>query len=221
MLVCYSLYLLGIIIAIATAYILAKIDGSKGDRALLIELPEYKSPNARTIAIYVWEKIKDYLTKAGTVIFVASVIMWSILNFGPQGYVTDISQSFGSIVGRAIVPVFRPAGLGYWQIIVALIAGIAAKEVVVSSCSVLFGIQNITTGHGMDMMVSSLASMGFGAVNAYALMVFCLLYIPCTATIAAIHRELGSLKATLGILLFQLVTAWGMSCIVYQVGILF
>lgn len=221
MLVCYSLYLLGIVIAIATAYILAKIDGSKGDRALLIELPEYKSPNARTIAIYVWEKIKDYLTKAGTVIFVASVIMWSILNFGPQGYVTDISQSFGSIVGRAIVPVFRPAGLGYWQIIVALIAGIAAKEVVVSSCSVLFGIQNITTGHGMDMMVSSLASMGFGAVNAYALMVFCLLYIPCTATIAAIHRELGSLKATLGILLFQLVTAWGMSCIVYQVGILF
>lgn len=221
MLVCYSLYLLGIIIAIATAYILAKIDGSKADRALLIELPEYKSPNARTIAIYVWEKIKDYLTKAGTVIFVASVIMWSILNFGPQGYVTDISQSFGSIVGRAIVPVFRPAGLGYWQIIVALIAGIAAKEVVVSSCSVLFGIQNITTGHGMDMMVSSLASMGFGAVNAYALMVFCLLYIPCTATIAAIHRELGSLKATLGILLFQLVTAWGMSCIVYQVGILF
>ena len=221
MLVCYSLYLLGIVIAIATAYILAKIDGSKADRALLIELPEYKSPNARTIAIYVWEKIKDYLTKAGTVIFVASVIMWSILNFGPQGYVTDISQSFGSIVGRAIVPVFRPAGLGYWQIIVALIAGIAAKEVVVSSCSVLFGIQNITTGHGMDMMVSSLASMGFGAVNAYALMVFCLLYIPCTATIAAIHRELGSLKATLGILLFQLVTAWGMSCIVYQVGILF
>lgn len=221
MLVCYSLYLLGIIIAIATAYILAKIDGSKADRALLIELPEYKSPNARTIAIYVWEKIKDYLTKAGTVIFVASVIMWSILNFGPHGYVTDISQSFGSIVGRAIVPVFRPAGLGYWQIIVALIAGIAAKEVVVSSCSVLFGIQNITTGHGMDMMVSSLASMGFGAVNAYALMVFCLLYIPCTATIAAIHRELGSLKATLGILLFQLVTAWGMSCIVYQVGILF
>ncbi len=221
MLVCYSLYLLGIIVAIVTAYILAKIDGSKADRALLIELPEYKSPNTRTIAIYVWEKIKDYLTKAGTVIFVASVIMWVLLNFGPHGYVTDISQSFGSIVGKAIVPVFRPAGLGYWQIIVALIAGIAAKEVVVSSCSVLFGIQNITTGHGMDLMVTSLASIGFGAANAYALMVFCLLYIPCTATIATIYRELGSLKATMGILLFQLAAAWGMSCIVYQIGILF
>lgn len=221
MLVCYSLYLLGIVVAIATAYVLAKIDGSRADRALLIELPEYKSPNARTIAIYVWEKVKDYLTKAGTVIFIASVIMWVILNFGPHGYVSDIGQSFGSIVGKAIVPVFRPAGLGYWQIIVALIAGIAAKEVVVSSCSVLFGIQNITTGHGMDMMVASLASLGFGAANAYALMVFCLLYIPCTATIATIHRELGSLKTTIGILLFQLAVAWGMSCIVYQIGMLF
>ena len=80
MLVCYSMYLLGILIAIGIAYILSKIDGSKAEHALMIELPEYKSPNARTIAIYVWQKIKDYLTKAGTVIFIASVIMWGILN---------------------------------------------------------------------------------------------------------------------------------------------
>ena len=141
----------------------------------MIELPEYKSPNAHTIAIYVWQKIKDYLTKAGTVIFVASVIMWILLNFGPQGYVTDISQSFGSMIGKAIVPLFKPTGLGYWQIIVALIAGIAAKEVVVSSCSVLFGIQNITTAGGMDAMVATLGAIGFGPANAYAMMVFCLL----------------------------------------------
>lgn len=219
--VCYSMYLLGIVIAIATAYILSKLDGSKAEHALLIELPEYKSPNARTIGIYVWEKIKDYLTKAGTVIFIASVIMWGILNFGPHGYVTDISQSFGSVIGKAVVPFFKPAGLGYWQIIVALIAGIAAKEVVVSSCSVLFGIQNITTAHGMDAMVATLASMGFGAANAYALMVFCLLYVPCTATIATIHRELKSWKSTFGIILFQLGMAWVMSVIVYHIGMLF
>lgn len=217
MLVCYSMYLLGIIVAITTAFILSKIDGSKAEHALLIELPEYKSPNARTIAIYVWEKIKDYLSKAGTVIFAASVIMWVILNFGPHGYVSDISQSFGSVIGKAIVPVFRPAGLGYWQIIVALIAGIAAKEVVVSSCSVLFGIQNITTANGMNAMVSTLGALGFGAANAYALMVFCLLYVPCTATIATIHRELKSWKSTLGILLFQLAVAWSISCIVFQI----
>ena len=211
MLVCYSMYLLGIVVAITTAYILSKIDGSKAEHALLIELPEYKSPNARTIFIYVWEKIKDYLTKAGTVIFVASVIMWALLNFGPHGYVTEISQSFGSLAGKAIVPLFRPAGLGYWQIIVALIAGIAAKEVVVSSCSVLFGIQNVTTAGGMDAMVATLGSLGFGAANAYALMVFCLLYVPCTATIATIHRELKSWKQTVGILCFQILVAWGMS----------
>lgn len=220
MLVCYSMYLLGIVIAIGTAYILSKLDGSKAEHALLIELPEYKSPNARTIAIYVWQKVKDYLTKAGTVIFIASVIMWVILNFGPQGYVTDISNSFGSLIGKAIVPIFTPVGLGYWQIIVALIAGIAAKEVVVSSCSVLFGIQNITTAHGMDAMVATLGTMGFGAANAYALMVFCLLYVPCTATIATMHRELKSWKSTLGIILFQLCTAWATSFLVYHIGLL-
>src|SRR5699024_8975007 len=148
MIACYSMYLLGIVVAILTAYILSKIDGSRAEHALLIELPEYKAPNARTIAVYVWEKIKDYLTKAGTVICLASIVRWLLLNFGSSGYVTDISDSFGAMIGRVAVPFFRPLGLGYWQIIVALIAGIAAKEVVVSSCSVLFGIQNITTSHG-------------------------------------------------------------------------
>ena len=221
MLACYSMYLLGIIVAIATAYVLSKIDGSKAEHALLIELPEYKSPNARTIAVYVWEKVKDYLTKAGTVIFLASIIMWILLNFGTTGFVTDISDSFGSLIGKAIVPVFAPLGLGYWQIVVALISGIAAKEVVVSSCSVLFGIQNITTSHGMESFVALLAGMGFGAANAYSLMVFCLLYVPCTATIATINREVGSKKTTIAIIVYQLVTAWVVSFIVYHIAGLF
>ena len=221
MLVCYSMYLLGIVIAILTAYILSKIDGSKAEHALLIELPEYKTPNARTIAVYVWEKVKDYLTKAGTIIFFASIVMWLLLNLGPSGFVTDITQSFGAVIGRAIVPFFKPLGLGYWQIVVALISGIAAKEVVVSSCSVLFGIQNITTAHGMDSFVALLGTMGFGAANAYVLMVFCLLYVPCTATIATIHREVGSAKVTAGIVLFQLAVAWGVSFLAFHAAGLF
>lgn len=221
MLVSYSMYLLGILVAITTAFILSKFDGSKAEHALLIELPEYKSPNARTIAIYVWEKVKDYLTKAGTVIFVASVILWVLLNFGTSGYVTDISDSFGSMLGKAVVPVFTPLGLGYWQIVVALIAGIAAKEVVVSSCSVLFGVQNITTTDGMSAMVTTLGALGFGAANAYALMVFCLLYIPCTATIATINREVESKKLTALIIFFQFAVAWVMSFLVYHIGLLF
>ena len=221
MLACYSMYLLGIVIAILTAYIISKIDGSKAEHALLIELPEYKAPNARTIAVYVWEKVKDYLTKAGTVIFFASIVMWLLLNVGPSGFVTDITESFGAVIGKAIVPFFKPLGLGYWQIVVALISGIAAKEVVVSSCSVLFGIQNITTSHGMDSFVAALGAMGFGAANAYALMVFCLLYVPCTATIATIHREVGSAKVTAGIVLFQLAVAWVVSFIAFHVAGLF
>ena len=221
MLACYSMYLLGIVIAILTAYIISKIDGSKAEHALLIELPEYKAPNARTIAVYVWEKVKDYLTKAGTVIFFASIVMWLLLNVGPSGFVTDITESFGAVIGKAIVPFFKPLGLGYWQIVVALISGIAAKEVVVSSCSVLFGIQNITTSHGMDSFVAALGAMGFGAANAYALMVFCLLYVPCTATIATIHREVGSTKVTAGIVLFQLAVAWVVSFIAFHVAGLF
>ena len=216
MLACYSMYLLGIVIAILTAYIISKIDGSKAEHALLIELPEYKAPNARTIAVYVWEKVKDYLTKAGTVIFFASIVMWLLLNVGPSGFVTDITESFGAVIGKAIVPFFRPLGLGYWQIVVALISGIAAKEVVVSSCSVLFGIQNITTAHGMDSFVATLGAMGFGAANAYALMVFCLLYVPCLATLATVKRETGSWKWTGLMVCVQLLIAWLMAFLVFR-----
>lgn len=220
MLVCYSLYLLGIVVAIAVSFIVSKLDGSKAEQTLLIELPEYKSPNAHTIFIYVWEKVKDYLSKAGTVIFIASIVMWGIMNLGPHGVVSDISESFGSIIGKAIEPVFAPVGLGYWQIIVALISGIAAKEVVVSSCSVLFGIANITTAAGMSSMVEVLGSMGFTAINAYALMVFCLLYVPCMATMATIHREVGKMRITIAFAAFQLVTAWVFAFLVYHIGLL-
>ena len=107
------------------------------------------------------------------------------------------------------------------QIVVALISGIAAKEVVVSSCSVLFGIANITGDAGMSSLAGLLGSMGFGPANAYAMMVFCLLYVPCTATIATMNREVGSRKITALFVLYQLLTAWMMSVLVYQVGLLF
>lgn len=221
MLVCYSMYIIGILTAIIIAFVLSKIDHSKAEHTLLIELPEYKSPNPRTIGIYVWEKVKDYLGKAGTVIFIASVIMWFLLNFGPSGYVTNISQSFGSYIGQVAVPLFKPLGLGYWQIVVALIAGIAAKEVVVSSCSVLFGIQNITSSQGMDAFIATLGAMGFGAANAYSLMVFCLLYVPCTAAMATIYKEVKNLRITISFVAFQLLVAWGMSFLIYEIASLF
>ncbi|EOS40750.1 ferrous iron transporter B [Lachnospiraceae bacterium M18-1] len=214
---CFSMYLIGILAAVVSARILFRLDYHGTDHMLLIELPKYQFPDAGSIMMYVREKVKDYLTKAGTVIFLASVVMWFLLNFGAEGYVTDMSRSFGAVIGKCITPVFEPAGLGYWQIIVALISGIAAKEVVVSGCGLLFGIANITTGSGMEGFAHVLEEMGFGMPNAYALMTFCLLYVPCTAAIAAIRKETESGKITAAIVLFQTAAAWVVSVISYQV----
>ena len=216
MLAAYSMYVIGLFVAIFSAWIIHRRNKGESTYSLLIELPEYKAPSGRTVAIYVWEKVKDYLTRAGTIIFLASIIMWFILNFGPHGYTTDISASFGSIAGRVIVPFFKPIGLGYWQIVVALIAGISAKEVVVSSCSVLFGIGNITSEAGMAALSGTLGSMGFTALNAFSMMTFCLLYVPCIAALATIKRESGSGKFTALCVVFQIAVAWVVSVQVLQ-----
>lgn len=213
-----SMYILGLLVAITVAKIMSLPEKKKKENSLLIELPEYKSPALRTVAIYVWEKIKDYLSKAGTVIFIASIILWFVLNVGPHGMTKDMSESFGAYIGKVIVPVLRPCGLGLWQIAVALIAGIAAKEVVVSSMSVLFGIGNVTNAAGMAGLATLLSGEGFTALNAYALMVFVLLYVPCAATLGAIRSETKSTKMMLFAAVFQLATAWVVSALVYNIG---
>lgn len=221
MLAAFSMYLLGLFIAIVVAFVMNKLNKKSGMSPLLIELPEYKTPNLRTIVIYVWDKVKDYLTKAGTTIFIASILIWFILNFGITGKVEDMSVSFGATIGKWLTPILAPAGLGMWQIVLALFSGLAAKEVVVSSFSVLFGIANINSMPGMNSLVEILAGSGFGPLNAYALMVFCLLYTPCVATIAVIKRELKSTKWTIFTILFQLFIAWLAATLIFQIGSLF
>lgn len=213
-----SMYVIGMVVAIMVALVIHRVETHTAHQNLLIELPEYKTPNARTIAVYVWEKVKDYLTKAGTTIFIASIIIWFLLNFGVHGMVTDISDSFGAILGHWLEPILAPAGLGMWQIGVALISGISAKEVVVSSFCVLFGIGNVNSAAGMMSLTSQLADVGFGPLNAYCMMIFCLLYVPCAATIGTIKRETGSWKFTLKMILFQILVAWGVATVIYQIG---
>lgn len=220
-LIALSMYVIGLAIAIIISLIIGKTQKQKNSHCLLIELPEYKSPNPHTIIIYVWEKVKDYLVKAGTTIFIASIILWGVLNFGPHGMVSDMSESFAAGIGHIIAPVLKPAGLGYWQVAVALISGIAAKEVVVSSCSVLFGIANINSAAGMSAMSAALGGMGFGALNAYTMMIFCLLYVPCAATLATIKKETNSWKWFGLAIVFQLAVAWIVSTIIFQIGSLF
>lgn len=216
--VAFSMYVIGIVTAILAAVGMRILGGKKKISTLLIELPEYKSPNLRSIFLYAWEKVRDYLSKAGTTIFIASVVMWFILNFNYSGMASDISASFGAQLGRMFSPLLSPAGLGYWQIAVALLSGIAAKEVVISSMSVLYGISNISSAAGMETMVRLLGGAGFHAVNAYALMIFCLLYTPCIATVAMIARETNSVKWAAFSVVFQLVIAWSAAVAVYQLG---
>ncbi len=213
----FSMYILGILVAIGVAAAMHLMDMHKAHEPnyLLIELPEYKLPDARTVGIYMWEKVKDYLVKAGTTIFIATLIIWVLLHVGPTGYVDgeEMEYGFAGYIGRFLSPAFGVIGLGFWQIVVALIAGISAKEVVVSSCAVLLG-----AAQGSEAFTGALTAIGFGPLNAVCLMVFCLLYIPCVATLATIRKESKSRLWTGFTALFQLVVAYVITLIVYQTG---
>ena len=219
----FSFYIIGMAVAIVTALVMSRIRKEHTNNSLLIELPEYKRPNARTVGIYVWNKLKDYLTKAGTTIFIASIVIWFVLNFGVSGMVDNSADSFGAMIGRLLVPLLAPAGLGMWQIAVALISGISAKEVVVSSFSVLFGVSNTNSAAGMASIVANVQAQNpaFGPLNAYCLMLFCLLYVPCVAAVATIRKESGSWKFTGRLMAFQVLLAWLAAVAVFQIGSLF
>lgn len=221
--VAFSLYVVGMAVAILAALVYNRLTKGRENDSLLIELPEYKRPNARTIRIYVWNKLKDYLSKAGTTIFVASIAIWFLLNFGITGMVENPADSFGAVIGKLFAPLLAPAGLGMWQIGVALLSGISAKEIVVSSFAVLFGVSNANSSAGMAAVVANIHAVNpaFGPLNAYCLMLFCLLYVPCVATIATIKKESGSTRFTLKMIAFQMFLAWGVSTLVFQIGSLF
>ena len=216
--VSFSMYVLGILVALATAFIANLFDKKKNKNNLLIELPEYKRPNLRSIRIYVWNKVKDYLTKAGTTIFIASIIVWFALNIGPTGFVGEPADSFAAIVAKVIAPALKPCGLNMWEVVVALFAGISAKEVVVTSFTVLFS--NAVNGASLYDSIKSVYP-SFTAANALALMVFCLLYTPCLATIATIKKESESIKFTLLSMLFQIGVAFAMSTLIFNIARLF
>ena len=211
--VALGMYVIGIAISLILGIITKRIEKSPKREELIIELPEYKIPDYNSIKIYVIEKIKDYINKAGTIIFISSIILWGILNIGKTGFVENPEESFGAIIGKLLIPIFKPTGLGYWQIIVALISGLIAKEVVVSSINVLYGINAVSQNYEL---YNILMLESFSKINAFCLMLFCLLYVPCIATIATIHSETKSTKFTIKLICFQLLMAWTVTTITYQ-----
>lgn len=221
-LVAFGMYLLGIIVALLTLLILHVTDGKRSTRAeeeasLLIELPDYKMPDAHSIWMYMWDKVKDYLIRAGTVIFLASIAIWLLLHTGPLGYVEEeYASSFAGMIGHAVAPVLAPFGCGDWRFAVALLAGVSAKEVIVSSLSVLFGISGVA---GPLTWHQAFAAISFGPANALGFLTFCLLYVPCIATLAVIASESKSSKFTVATIIFNLVVAWVIAVLVYVIAL--
>ena len=135
-----GLYVLGVLAALGTAWAAWKAGREEPyEDILLMELPEYRWPDLGTVVSCAWERVRDYLEKAGTTIFLASLVLWFFLHLGPQGAAWDVSESFAAVLGRGLAPVLVPAGLGAWQTAVALLTGLSAKEVVVSSFFILYG----------------------------------------------------------------------------------
>lgn len=205
-LVMIVLYFLGIAMAIFSGLVLRKTIFKGEAVPFVMELPNYRMPGAKNVTLLLWEKAKDFLQRAFTVIFVATVIIWFLQNFDLQlNPVEDSHRSMLAMLAGWMSPIFAPLGFGDWKITTALISGFMAKESVVSTLSVLFGSTAAITSW-------------LTPLTAFTLLVFCLLYTPCVAAIATIKRELNGLWA-LGVVIFQCALAWLVAFIVRMIGL--
>ena len=202
-----SLYVFGIVMGIIMALIFKKT-AFKGEAVpFVMELPNYRMPGLKNVGHLLWDKAKDFLQRAFTVIFIATIVIWFLQNFDTSLNMTTNSQnSILALVAGVLAPVFAPVGFGDWRIVIALISGFMAKESVVSSLTVLFG--------STAALQSSISLPG-----AAALLVFCLLYTPCVAAIASVKRELGGKWAT-AMVIGQCVIAWIAAFAVYHIAML-
>ncbi|MEG6617000.1 ferrous iron transport protein B [Peptococcaceae bacterium 1198_IL3148] len=215
-----SLYLLGIVIAIAMGLIFKSTILKGESEPFLMELPPYRIPTLRTVLIQTWEKGKGFLVKAGTIIFSMSVVIWLLSSYNFSGP-AEINESILATIGKIIGPIFTLHGFGSWEAGVAVITGILAKEAVVSTLGVLYGVAEVAE----EAVVAATQLQGtigatFTSLSAYAFMVFVLLYTPCMAVIGTFKKELGSWKWTIFAAAYPFVLAWLISLIIYQGGLL-
>jgi len=215
-LVVFGLYLLGPVMAIISGLILKRSVFQGEPAPFLLELPPYRMPTLQNIWLHVWERVRDFLTRAGTVIAAMSVAVWFLQSFGPDlRMVEDTADSILALVGGVVAPVFAPMGFGAWQAAVALLTGLIAKEAVVSSMSLFYGFSLTDYAAAGAAMAAT-----FTPASALAFLAFCALYTPCVAAIATIRREMNSLSWTALALVWQLGVAWLAAFAVYQVAAL-
>lgn len=208
-LVMIGLYAAGIIVGIIVALLIGKTVFRGKPVPFVMELPNYRFPSAKSVLLLMWDKAKDFLQRAFTVIFVATVIIWFLQSFDSRlNVVTDSADSLLAMLGHWLAPIFAPLGFDDWRIPTALITGFSAKEAVVSTLGVL-------TGTSMETLGPALSGL-FTPISAISFLVFTLLYTPCMAAMAAVKRELGSNALGLGVAVLQCVVAWIVAFGVYQ-----
>ena len=204
------LYALGIIMGIIVALILKSTAFRGQPVPFVMELPNYRMPSLKSVGLLLWEKAKDFLERAFTVIFMATVLIWFLQTFDTRlNVVADSADSLLALIGQLIAPVFRPLGFADWRMVTALISGFTAKEAVVSTLAVLLG-TNVAN------LSSALGSV-FNPITAVSFLVFTLLYTPCVAAVATIRRELGSAVKTIGVVIMQCSVAWLTAFVIYNV----
>lgn len=213
-LVMIGLYVTGIILGIIVALILKNTAFRGNPVPFVMELPNYRLPSFKSVMLLLWEKARDFLERAFTVIFVASIVIWFLRTFDTKlNVVEDSSQSLLALVGRFIAPAFAPLGFGDWRAVTSLISGFTAKEAVVSTMAVLMGTSVNELGGALSSLFTPLSALSF--------LVFTLLYTPCVAAIATVRRELHSRGATLGVVLMQCGVAYLAALAVWQIGSFF
>ena len=204
-LVMIGLYVLGILIGIAAALIMNKTAFRGKPVPFVMELPNYRLPSVKSVALLLWEKAKDFLQRAFTVIFLATIVIWFLQSFDTRlNVVSDSADSLLALIGQVLAPLFAPLGFGDWRCATSLISGFIAKESVVSTLEILLG------GTAISGLFTTRSALSF--------LVFTLLYTPCVAAVATIRRELGSRVKTVGVVLMQCGVAWLASYIAFAIG---
>ncbi len=210
-LVMIGLYVSGIVLSVLVALVLKRTRFRGQPVPFVMELPNYRLPSPKSVCLLLWEKARDFLQRAFTVIFLATIIIWFLQTFDTRlNVVSDSADSLLALIGRCIAPAFQPLGFADWRVATSLISGFTAKEAVVSTLSVLLGTRAAELGTVLPQMFAPLAAVSF--------LLFTLLYTPCVAAVATIRRELRSTPATVGVVFLQCLIAWLVAFLVYQIG---
>lgn len=201
-----SLYVLGIIVAFLLGMLLQNTYFKKDEEPFMLEVPEYKMPTLSSVYKQTLDKASGFLKKAGTIIFAMSVLIWFLSSFNLHGMVEEVNESILASIGNVIAPIFAPLGFGNWQSAVSLLSGLLAKESVLASMEIIFAGD-----------LSAVLPMHFSNLSAYTFLVFVLLYTPCISALGTMKKEYGG-KFTFMSVIFQLVVAWGISFVVFNLG---